>query len=295
LSRLYTQITAAETSLTTYKSSYGTLLYAADGRTLIQFSFADDIFDIVRAGIPAVAYYQSDTEFPAVLFGYVATDQILVLANGVKGYLIEDDESYRVRIQAAAAAARVNISASRPGIKNAVLAVSGVSYASVEVNRGINTNAEGIPGKSIQVFVAGGDDNAIAQAIYDAAAAECGFHGDTSGIATDGEITETVYFSRQSFQLVYVDVSGDIWDSETTGRPTDYVSVAKNIITAYFAQLTPGKDVFAGQIYARLLSAFSTLTDVTVKIGITSPPADKHVSVGSGIIAVTDSTSVTVA
>ncbi|EJX8471016.1 baseplate protein, partial [Salmonella enterica] len=69
----------------------------------------------------------------------------------------------------------------------------------------------------------------------------------------------------------------------------------KNIITAYFAQLTPGKDVFAGQIYARLLSAFSTLTDVTVKIGITSPPADKHVSVGSGIIAVTDSTSVTVA
>lgn len=167
LSRLYTQITAAETSFTTYKSSYGTLLYAADGRTLIQFSFADDVFDIVRAGIPAVAYYQSDTEFPAVLFGYVATDEILVLANGVKGYLIEDDESYRVRIQAAAAAARVNISASRPGIKNAVLAVSGVSYASVEVNRGINTNAEGIPGKSIQVFVAGGDDNAIAQAIYE--------------------------------------------------------------------------------------------------------------------------------
>ncbi|HGG5550404.1 TPA: baseplate protein [Salmonella enterica subsp. enterica] len=295
LSRLYTQITAAETSLTTYKSSYGTLLYAADGRTLIQFSFADDVFDIVRAGIPAVAYYQSDTEFPAVLFGYVATDEILVLANGVKGYLIEDDESYRVRIQAAAAAARVNISASRPGIKNAVLAVSGVSYASVEVNRGVNANAEGIPGKSIQVFVAGGDDNAIAQAIYDAAAAECGFHGDTSGTATDGEITETVYFSRQSFQLVYVDVSGDIWDRETTGRPTDYVSVTKNIITAYFAQLTPGKDVFSGQIYARLLSAFSTLTDVTVKIGITSPPADKHVSVGNGIIAVTDSTSVTVA
>lgn len=135
LSRLYTQITAAETSLTTYQSSYGTLLYAADGRTIIPFSFADDVFEIVRAGIPATAYYQSNTEFPSVLFGYVANNDILVLANGVKGYLIEDDESYRERIQIAVAAARVNISASRPGVKNAVLAVSGVSYASVEVNR----------------------------------------------------------------------------------------------------------------------------------------------------------------
>ncbi|EPD2260312.1 baseplate J/gp47 family protein [Escherichia coli] len=237
LSRLYTQITAAETSLTTYQSSYGTLLYAADGRTIIPFSFADDVFEIVRAGIPATAYYQSNTEFPAVLFGYVANNDILVLANGVKGYLIEDDESYRERIQIAAAAARV---------------------------------------------------------IYDAAAADCGFHGDVSATATDGETTETVYFSRQSFQLVYVSVSGDIWDKETTGRPADYISVAKNTVTAYFSQLTPGKDVFSGQIYARLLTAFSTLTDVTVKIGIISPPTDNHVSVGSGIIAVTDSTSVTV-
>lgn len=294
LSRLYTQITTAETSIATYQSAYGTMLYAADGRTLIQFAFADDVFDIVRAGIPATAYYQSDTEFPSVLFGYVASNDILVLANGVKGYLIEDDEFYRERIQAAAAAARVNISASRPGVKNAVLAVNGVSYASVEANRGITTNAEGIPGKSIQVFVAGGEDDDIAQAIYDAAAAECGFHGDVSGTASDGDVTETVYFSRQSFQLIYVSVSGDIWDKETTGRPADYISVAKNTITAYFSQLTPGKDVFSGQIYARLLTVFSTLTDVTVKIGIISPPTEKHVAVGSGIIAVTDSTSVTV-
>lgn len=295
LNRLYTQITETETSLTTYQSAHGALLYAADGRTVIQFSFADDVFDIVRAGIPATAYYQSDTEFPGVLFGYVANNDILVLANGVKGYLIEDDESYRERIQAEAAAARANISASRPGVKNAVLAVSGVSYASVETNRGINTNAEGIPGKSIQVFVAGGNDDDIAQAIYDAAAAECGFYGDVSGTATDGEVTETVYFSRQSFQLIYVDVSGDVWDGETTGRPADYISVTKNTITAYFSQLTPGKDVFSGQIYARLLTAFPTLTDVTVKIGTTSPPTDKHVPVGNGIIAVTDSNSVTVA
>lgn len=295
IARLYAVITAAESSLTTYTTAHGTMLYAADGRTLIQFSFADDVFQVVRTGIPATAFYQSDTEFPQALFGYIATDDILVLANGLKGFLIEDDEQYRERLQAAAAAGRVNVSSSRPGIKNAVLAVTGVTFASVETNRGIDTNSEGIPGKSIQVFVAGGSNNAIAQAIYDAAAAECGFYGNVSGTATDGNVMETVYFSRQSFQLVFVDVSGDVWDSETTGRPADYISIAKNTITAYFSQLDVGRDVFAGQIYARLLTAFPTLTDVSVKVGTAASPTGSHVSIGSGIVAVTDTNSVTVA
>jgi fructoselysine-6-P-deglycase FrlB-like protein len=95
-----------------------------------------------------------------------------------------------------------------------------VSHVTVNTNRGIETDADGLPGKSVQVFVAGGDSDAIAQAIYDAAAAECGFYGNTSGTATDGTTTETVYFTRQSFQLVYVSVSGDTWDTETTGKPT---------------------------------------------------------------------------
>ncbi|MDU4005984.1 MAG: baseplate protein, partial [Pluralibacter gergoviae] len=236
----------------------------------------------------------SDTEFPQALFGYIATDDILVLSNGFKGYLIEDDEIYRPRIQAAAAERRVSISSSRPGIRNAILAVDGVTYADVEVNRGFQTNADGVPGKSIHAFVAGGADNDIAQAIYNAAAGECGFYGDVSGTATDGTTTETVYFSRQSYQLVYVSVSGAVWDAETTGKPADYLSVAKNTVTAYFSQLQVGRDVFAGQIYARLLSALPTLTDIAVKVGKTSTPADKTVAIGSGIIAVTNNSSVAV-
>ncbi|QFH71478.1 baseplate protein [Enterobacter sp. E76] len=295
ISRLYADIVAREPSLATYTTAYGLMLYAADGRTLIQFAFADDVFQILRTGIPETAWYQSDAEFPQALFGYVATDDILVLANGMKGYLIEDDETYRERLQAAAAAGRVNISSSRPGIRNAILAVDGVTYADVEVNRGFQTNAAGIPGKSIQAFVAGGTDNDIAQAIYDAAAGECGFYGDVSGTATDGATTETVYFSRQSYQLIYVSVSGDKWDAETTGKPADYVSVAKNTIAAYFSQLQVGRDVFSGQIYARLLSAFPTLTDVTVKVGKAATPTDNTVAIGSGIIAVTNDSSVAVA
>nr|WP_217500090.1 baseplate J/gp47 family protein [Kosakonia sacchari] len=295
IARLFTLIAAAESSLTTFATAYGLMLYAADGKTLIQFSFATDVFDVVRTGIAVLAVYQSDTEFPEALFGYVATDDILVLSNGSKGYLIEDDEQYRARLQTAATARRVTVSASRPGIKNAVLAVPGVTFVQVDNNRGIDTDANGIPGKSVQVFVAGGDTDAIAQAIYDAAAGECGFYGDVAGTATDGNTSETVYFSRQSYQLVFVDVSGDVWDAETTGRPNDYTSVAINIVQTYFASLAVAQDVFAKQIEARLMMAFPTLTDVVVNVGIASLPAAKTVSIGSGVIAVTDISSITVA
>lgn len=244
--------------------------------------------------MPATTWYDSDTEFPDVRFGYVATDDILILANGSKGFEIEDDEQYRERLFEAAEAGRKNASASRPGIKNAVLAVAGVSYVTVNTNRGIETDADGLPGKSVQVFVAGGDSDAIAQAIYDAAAAECGFYGNTSGTATDGTTTETVYFTRQSFQLVYVSVSGDTWDAETTGKPDDYESVAKSVITGYFSQLEMGRDVFAGQISARLITAFPTMTDVTVTVGTSESPTGKTVPISSGVVAVTDSTSVVV-
>ncbi|BBR58920.1 baseplate protein [Klebsiella sp. WP4-W18-ESBL-05] len=294
IARLYAVIADAEASMTTYKTAYGEMLYSSDGRSLAQFSFSDDVFSVVRTGIPATAYYQSDTEFPQALFGYIATDDILVLANGLKGFLIEDDESYRDRMQIAAAAGRSSVSAARPGIKNAVLAVDGVTFADVVNNRDIETNAAGIPGKSVQVFVAGGDANAIAQAIYGAAAGECGFYGDQAGTATDGEVTETVYFSRQSFQLIYVSVSGDVWDKETTGRPDDYISVAQNTVAAFIATLGVGKDVFAGQIYAHLLIAFPTLTDVDVKVGTAADPTGKHVPIDSGIVAVTDLNSVAV-
>lgn len=53
----------------------------------------------------------------------------------------------------AAEAGRKNVSASRPGIKNAVLAVAGVSYVTVNTNRRIETDSDGLPGKSVQVLL----------------------------------------------------------------------------------------------------------------------------------------------
>lgn len=294
IARLFGIVIDSDATMTTDTTAYGEMLFVADGATTAAYSFSDAVFDVVRVGMPVTAYYQSQTSFPVVDYGDVVSDDILVLANGTQGYLIEKDESYRARLQAKAAAKQQSVSASHPGIRTAVLAVEGVSYCGVNNNRGISTDSNGLPGKSIQVFVAGGEDNDVAQAIYDACAGECNTYGVNFGTATDGESTETMYFSRQAYQEIFVSLADAQWDAETTGQPDDYYTVARTVIEDYFSLLAVGRDVFAGQIYARLLTALPTLTDITVTVGTTASPTGKQVSIADGVIAVTDDAAITI-
>lgn len=287
ISRLYGLVIAGNTALTTTTTAYGELLYSADGQSNVVFNFADTVFDVVRVAVPEVAYYASETTFPIVSYGDIVSDDVLVLAAGSQGYLIEDDESYRARLQQEAAAQKKASSASRPGIEDVVLSVSGVSYCSVSTNRGLQTDADGLPGKSIQVFVAGGDDDAVAQAIWEACATECNTFGTSSGTATRGDVSETMYFTRQAYESVFITVTGDVWDAETTGRPDDYEEAAREVVNAYFSSLIVGRDVYAKQIESRLVVAFPTMTDVTVYVGISADPSGRVINVGDGVIATT--------
>lgn len=294
IARLGGLVIAGDSAMTTMQTAYGEMLFVADGISVARFSFSADVYDVTRAGMPVVAWYDSETVFPVVDYGDVVSDDVLVLANGTEGFLIEGDESYRARLKAAAAARKSTIGASRPGIKASVLAVEGVSFCSVNVNRGIETDENGLPGKSVQVFVAGGQDNDVAQAIYDAVAGEAGTFGGSFGTATDGDTTETMYFTRQAYQSVYVAVSGDTWDTETTGKPVDYFSVTRSVIEDYFTSLIVGRDVYARQIESSLMVALPTLTDITVSVGVSASPTGRSVSIADGAIAVTNDSFITI-
>ncbi|HGE8287207.1 TPA: baseplate protein [Serratia marcescens] len=294
ISRIFGLAIAGNTSLSTMPTAHGNMLFHADGASTATFAFSEDVFDIIRAGMPATAFYQSQSEFPTVDYGDVISDDILALAAGSKGFLIESDDDYRVRLQARANARSIGVGASRPGIKASVLAVDGVGYCSVNTNRGIETNADGLPGKSVQVFVAGGDDDAVAQAIWNAVAGEAATFGTSFGTATDGDVTETMYFSRREYQLIYVALSAPVWDAETGGQPNDYYTVARTVVDDYFSNIPVGRDVFANQIYARLLTAFPSLTDIDVAVGLKSSPTGKTVSVPDGVVAVTSADAITI-
>ncbi|MGK0743590.1 baseplate J/gp47 family protein [Yokenella regensburgei] len=294
IARLNGLVIAGDSAMTTMQTAYGEMLFVADGVSVARFTYAPDVYNVQRAGMPVVAWYDSETVFPVVDYGDVVSDDILVLSNGSQGFLIESDESYRARLKAAAAARKSSIGASRPGIKASVMAVEGVSFCSVNTNRKIDADENGLPGKSVQVFVAGGGDDAVAQAIYDAVAGEAGTFGGSYGTATDGDTTETMYFTRQAYQSVYVAVSGDTWDKETTGKPVDYVAVVRSVVEDYFTSLIVGRDVFARQIESSLMVALPTLTDITVSVGITANPTARSVAIADGAIAVTNDSFITV-
>ncbi|ECJ6058798.1 baseplate protein, partial [Salmonella enterica] len=99
IGRLYGVITAAELTQTVNDTEYGTLLHVADGYTEANYTFSGLVFDVIKIGEPAQGVYQSDTVFPSVQYGDVISDDILVLSAGITGYLIEDDTSYRRRLQ----------------------------------------------------------------------------------------------------------------------------------------------------------------------------------------------------
>lgn len=287
LDRLYGLVIADNAAVTTMRTEYGEMLYLADGQSVAVFSFADDVFDVIKTGMPGTVFYDSDSVFPVVSYGDIISDDVLVLASGSQGYLIESDELYRARLQAESASRKKISSASRPGIADAVLAVDDVTYCSVNTNRTLQTDENGLPGKSVHVFVAGGSDDDVAQAIWGACAGECGTYGTSHGTATQGDVRETMYFSRQAYQSIFVSVSGAVWDDETTGQPDDYYSVVRTLIADYFAALQPGRDVYAKQIESTLIVSLGTLTDITVYVGVAANPTGTKISIGEGVIAVT--------
>ncbi|HEN3600174.1 TPA: baseplate protein [Yersinia enterocolitica] len=294
MSRLFGIAAEANTSLSTMSTEFGLMLYVDDGETLATFAYSDEVFSVIRVAMPVMAFYQSDEEFPLVEYGDIVTNEILVLSPGIRGFEIELDEVYRPRLQAAANKRSIGVAASRPGIRAAVAAVSGVTYCSVNSNRTIETNSDGLPGKSVRVFVSGGNDDDIAQAIWDSASGEVNTYGANYGTASDGEVTETMYFDRQAYQLVYVSVSGAVWDVEIGTQPDDYFTVVRTVIEDYFSALPVSRDVFAGQIYARLLIALPPLTDIVIYVGVNSPPTERAVSISDGVVGVTKDSAITI-
>lgn len=200
----------------------------------------------------------------------------------------ETDEEFRYRIKITLAAKG---KATLDAIKAAVLEVEGVKTVKIEENDTINdyTDTGGLPPKSFRVFVHGGEDADIAQAIFDSKPAGIRPYGDIAATAYDQDGNAyTIYFSRPTQVSIYVDVS-----ITSDGTSIDEQTV-KDAIKAYINNLEIGEDV----IYAKVLAAVMNIqgvVDATVKIDTASPPAGtSNIAIADTEIAQTDDTLITV-
>lgn len=200
----------------------------------------------------------------------------------------ETDAALRLRVwRQLAGAGRGTLAA----IKASVAKVEGVRAVKVEENDTMNdgTASGGLPPKSFRVTVHGGDDDAVAQAIFDAKPAGIRAYGDVVGTAYDQDGNAyTIHFARPTVVPIYVDVS---ITSDGSAISTQDV---KDAVKAYVNGLGIGDDV----IYAKVVAAVMNIpgvVDATVYIDTTSPPAGQNnIAIGDAEVAETDDDKITV-
>ena len=203
-------------------------------------SGANGKFTAVELGYQTCEIGELDT----IAVGVSGWNSVYNYVAGDPGEDMESDESLRVR---RAAAARVRKSrATDPAIEAALLDVRGVSSALVKSNRGFDTDSDGIPGKAFTSLVIGGNDNEIAQCIYENQPAGIQSYGNTSVNITDSHgIEQQISFSRPTAVYLWVKVTYSLYNEEAFPGQ----DVVKDALVEWAEkEYTLGKDIISTRI-----------------------------------------------
>ena len=163
---------------------------------------------------------------------------------GIPGEDLESDESLRVRREAAAKVRKSK--ATDQAIEAALLDVSGVTTARVFSNRGFDTNADGVPGKSFTSLVAGGTDADVARCIYENQPSGIQSWGNTTVNVTDSHgFEQQISFSRPTQKYLWVKFYYRVYDEEVFPGED---AIKKAMVEWAEKQYTLGKDVIPTRI-----------------------------------------------
>lgn len=183
-------------------------------------------------------------------------------ADATAGSDVETDEDFRTRIEGSVARSGTGTETSIPA--DVLANVPGLSQVSVLTNRTGSTDANGLPAHSIEVIVkpdeAVGQDDLIAQAIYEAVCAGDGLSGTSSGTATDtvsGQ-TQTIPFTRATD--IEIVVQADL-ETDATLFGTEGIDNVKAALIAYVDSLDINEEVTFSKLYAPIFG-ISGVTDI---------------------------------
>lgn len=217
-------------------------------------------------------------------------DSAINILDATPGTDRETDSALRARRELVLQAAG---SSTTDAIRADVLRVSGVTECVVFENYTDVTDGDGVPPHAIEVVARGGEDNDIAQAIWNNRAGGIRAYGSSSGDAVDalGE-TRTVEFSRPSLVDVYLVVDVKI---DASKFPSDGDAQIKAALVAYGDALAIGADVISSAQYAAIFSVSGVVDVVAVKQGTApAPSSTTTLTIDSREVADFDSSRITV-
>lgn len=163
------------------------------------------------------------------------------------GEEIESEVNYRARLFENRLA---KSDSTEEGIRANVENVAGVIQCKVQANNEMTTDADGNPPKTTHVYVIGGSDENVANAIFNS----IGLPGHTFGEVAQTVINSsgqerTIYFSRAKQQTVYVKVAIETTDSFDTDNG---VTELKNKVIEYDRTLNMGDTLLYSKLFEYL-------------------------------------------
>jgi len=199
---------------------------------------------------------------------------------GLMGRNRETDEELRIR----RANTLVTGNATEDAIVNAVSNnVSGITQVIIISNRTDVTNIDGLPPHSFEVVVVGGDEEDIAQNIWNTMPAGIATYGNVSKIIKDSEgKDQEIKFSRPVAKYIWVKVQRDFFDEEI--YPVDGDNAIKQYILEWsLLNQSISKDVIRQRLSTPIYKV-SGIENIKISLDGTYSPIDSPVYLEQNII-----------
>lgn len=221
---------------------------------------------------------------------------VINYARGMTGRDMESDAEVRMHL----AARQRRATANEIAIQNAILAITGVRYAKVYSNRD-SVEVKGRPPKSFEAVVVGGDDQEIAEVIFDKGPAGIQAFGTTHKGVKDAEGFEwDIAFSRPAEQYIWINIVCSRNDEESLNP--NWITQIRDTIEAWGSSHL---DVAVDLVYQKLFRPlYETpgigFADITVAVTDTlTPPPDAayhaaNIEIGEGAIGMIDRSRIAV-
>lgn len=221
-------------------------------------------FTAVNEGLQTCEIGELDT----IAVGVSGWNSVYNYVAGDPGEDMESDESLRVRREAAAKVRKSK--ATDPAIEAALLDVPGVTTASVFSNRGFDTNADGVPGKSFTSLVVGGTDADVARCIYENQPSGIQSWGNTTVNVTDSHgFEQQISFSRPTPKYLWVKFYYRVYDEEVFPGEE---SIKKAMVEWAEKQYTLGKDVIPTRIPGGIYELVAGVGVAMAYVALTDSP-----------------------
>lgn len=200
--------------------------------------------------------------------------------SGITGRNTETDEEFRIRRALTLFTGNATDDAITRAISNNV---TGITQVSITSNRSDFTSPDGLPPHSFEVVVAGGDDDDIAQQIWETQPSGIQSFGNETIIVQDSEgQDQTIKFSRPTPVYIHVRVSRDLYSEEVYPSDGDF-RIKQNIVTWAIVNQPIGKDVIRQRL-ATPIYGVEGIEDILVELDRTPNPGDTPTFVQDNIV-----------